>query len=132
MVARLDMCCYALVCLANIRLKMKITFKNIFVIFVLVTIVYESLYLYKTIVWDKSKIIGIIVFVVSLVLTSVILATYLMSYRYRYKQYYISFPQEFERDINEFRINSMISPQYGTDTLRPGKDISLKSATYRV
>ena len=61
---------------------MKFTFKNIFVIFVLVTIVYESLYLYKTIVWDKSKIIGIIVFVVSLVLTSVILATYLMSYRY--------------------------------------------------
>ena len=31
MVARLDMCCYALVCLANIRLKMKFTFKNIFV-----------------------------------------------------------------------------------------------------
>lgn len=124
MVARLDMCCYALVCLANIRLKMKFTFKNIFVIFVLVTIVYESLYLYKTIVWDKSKIIGIIVFIVSLVLTSVILVTYLMSNRYRYKQYYISFPQEFERDINEFRINSMISPQYGTDTLRPGKDIS--------
>lgn len=103
---------------------MKFTLKNILILFVLTIIVYETVFLYKTIVWDKSKIIGIVVFVVSLILTSVILVTYLMSYKYKYKQYYISFPIELEQHVNEFRENSMISPQYGTDTLKPGKDIS--------
>lgn len=122
--ARLDMCCYALVRFANIWLKMKFTLKNILVIFVLVLIAYETVFLYQTIVWDKSKILGITVFIVSLVLTSVILVTYLMSCKYRYKQYYISFPLYLQQNVNEFRENCMISPQYGTDTLKPGKDIS--------
>lgn len=98
---------------------MKKTIIRLLVILSIITAIYQSAELWKGIIWDSNKLIGIIVFM-TVILVFVFATTILMAQKFRYKFYYVSFPLEIQDYVNKFREFNCISPLIGSDSLNPG------------
>lgn len=104
-------------------MKMKYILKKVIFLIIILVAIYEFVLLWNTINWDSTKIIGIVAFVLSMFAVSITISTYLMSLRYKEKRYYISFPIEMKKEVDDFRILNNISATYGSDTLVSGNKL---------
>lgn len=103
-------------------MKAKTIYRYTFLFIATIIAIYETVFLWQTINWDYTKLLGIISFILSILSFAAGVSVYLMSLKYKLKRYYISFPADLDEEVKAFRINNNISADYGTDTLVPGTD----------